>query len=64
MRNVGNLMPPAKDDGTSSGDLSEASAIEYAVSVLKVSNIVVCGHSNCGAMRAVVAGAPSTTRPT
>ena len=36
MRNVGNLIPPAKADGTSSGDLSEASAIEYAVSVLAV----------------------------
>jgi carbonic anhydrase len=53
MRNVGNLMPPAHEDGTSSGDLSEASAVEYAVSVLKVRNIIVCGHSNCGAMRAV-----------
>jgi carbonic anhydrase len=57
MRNVGNLIPPAKADGTSSGDLSEASAIEYAVSVLAVKNIVVCGHSNCGALRAVVTGA-------
>lgn len=56
MRNVGNLMPPARADGTSSGDLSEASAVEYAVSVLKVKNIIVCGHSNCGAMRAVIAG--------
>lgn len=55
MRNVGNLMPPAHADGTSSGDLSEASAVEYAVSVLKVENVVVCGHSNCGAMRAVIA---------
>src|SRR5262249_55364973 len=45
MRNVGNLIPPAGADGISVGDLSEASAIEYAVLVLKVSNIVVCGHS-------------------
>ena len=56
MRNVGNLVPPARADGTSSGDLSEASAIEYAVAVLKVPNVVVCGHSNCGAMRAIVTG--------
>ena len=56
MRNVGNLMPPAHADGISSGDLSEASAVEYAVTVLKVKNIIVCGHSNCGAMRAVIAG--------
>jgi len=53
MRNVGNLIPPANADGISTGDLSEASAIEYAVLVLKVANIVVCGHSECGAMKAV-----------
>jgi carbonic anhydrase len=55
MRNVGNLVPPATVDGLSTGDLSEASAIEYAVSVLGVANIVVCGHSGCGAMKAVLA---------
>ncbi len=55
MRNVGNLVPPATAEGLSTGDLSEASAIEYAVSVLKVANIVVCGHSGCGAMKAVLA---------
>jgi carbonic anhydrase len=67
MRNVGNLIPPATADGASTGDLSEASAIEYAVSVLKVSNIVVCGHSGCGAMKAVlepgmVSGSPNLGR--
>ena len=35
--------------------MSEASAIEYAVLVLKVSSIIVCGHSECGAMKAVMA---------
>lgn len=55
MRNVGNLVPPATVEGLSTGDLSEASAIEYAVSILKVANIVVCGHSGCGAMKAVLA---------
>lgn len=54
MRNVGNLVPPAAADGLSTGDLSEASAIEYAVAVLKVQHIVVCGHSECGAMKAVL----------
>jgi carbonic anhydrase len=54
MRNVGNLVPPANADGLSIGDLSEASAIEYAVLVLNVPNIVVCGHSECGAMKAVL----------
>jgi carbonic anhydrase len=64
MRNVGNLVPPATAEGVSIGDVSEASAIEYAVLVLKVANIVVCGHSECGAMKAVLApsaklGAPN-----
>lgn len=55
LRNVGNLIPPASADGMSNGDLSEASAIEYAVLVLDVAN-VVCGHSECGAMKAVASG--------
>jgi carbonic anhydrase len=63
MRNVGNLVPPATADGLSTGDLSEASAIEYSVKVLKVANIVVCGHSGCGAMKAVLAPAPLDDAP-
>src|SRR5262245_24879835 len=55
MRNVGNLVPPATSEGISVGDVSEASAIEYSVLVLKVTDIVVCGHSECGAMMAVIA---------
>jgi carbonic anhydrase len=43
--------------------VSEASAIEYAVLVLGVSNIVVCGHSECGAMRAVLARTPLPNAP-
>src|SRR5271169_4312615 len=42
MRNVGNLVPPATAEGISIGDLSEASAIEFSIMVLKVANIVVC----------------------
>lgn len=56
IRNVGNLIPPATGDGHSSGDLSEPSAIEYALLVLGVTDLVVCGHSECGAMKAVLSG--------
>jgi len=63
MRNVGNLIPPATAEGISIGDVSEASAIEYAVLVLKVANIVVCGHSECGAMKAVLARNPRPDGP-
>ena len=63
MRNVGNLVPPATADGVSTGDLSEASAVEYSVLVLKVSHIVVCGHSECGAMKAVIANEARSDAP-
>jgi carbonic anhydrase len=46
VRNVGNLV---EDD-------SVGAAVEYAVEVLKVRSITVCGHSGCGAMKALLAG--------
>jgi carbonic anhydrase len=45
MRNAGNIVPPY---GTVHG--GEAATIEYAVRALKVRDIVICGHSHCGAM--------------
>ncbi|QDH13867.1 carbonic anhydrase [Formicincola oecophyllae] len=49
IRNVGNIVPAY---GINIG--STSSAIEYAVAVLKVKNIIICGHSNCGAMSALM----------
>lgn len=46
LRNIGNFVPPFTSDGEFHGN---ASAIEYAVSILNVSHIIVCGHSYCGA---------------
>jgi len=51
VRNVGNLMPPPGTDGSCD---SVAAAVEYAVEVLRVSSITVCGHSGCGAMQALL----------
>lgn len=53
-RNVGNMIPPCGQHGVSSGDVSEAAAIEFSVLTLNISNIIVCGHSECAAMRALV----------
>ncbi|MFF4520409.1 SulP family inorganic anion transporter [Streptomyces bluensis] len=59
VRNVGNLVPLP---GEESGDDSVAAAIEYAVDVLKVRSITVCGHSGCGAMQALLKTEPGGTR--
>jgi carbonic anhydrase len=50
VRNIGNFVAPYKPDEDFH---STASAIEYAVSVLKVKNIIVCGHTKCGAIEAI-----------
>ena len=46
LRNIGNFVPPYKNDTDFHGS---SSAIEYAVSVLGVKDIIICGHSHCGA---------------
>lgn len=48
IRNAGNIVPSY---GPEPGGVS--ATVEYAVSVLQVSDIVICGHSNCGAMTAI-----------
>ncbi len=53
IRNAGNLVTPAE---TSSSDESEVAAIEFALDSLKVGHIIVCGHSDCGAMKALCQG--------
>lgn len=62
VRNVGNLVPLPDTEGEESSDDSVAAAIEYAVDVLKVESITVCGHSGCGAMQALLGGAPDAPR--
>jgi carbonic anhydrase len=49
LRNAGNIVPP---NGAVHG--GEAATIEYAVSVLGVQDIIVCGHSHCGAIGALL----------
>lgn len=52
VRNPGNLVPPAKADRPS-GD-SEAAAVEIALDGLKVGDIIICGHSGCAGMAALL----------
>ena len=48
-RNIGNLVPPY---GEMLGGVS--AVIEFAVSSLKVRHVVICGHTHCGAMHALL----------
>lgn len=45
-RNAGNIIPPHR---SSTGGMT--ASLEYAVSVLGVKDIIICGHSDCGAMK-------------
>ena len=58
LRNAGNIVPP---HGASNG--GEAATIEYAVAALGVRDIVICGHSRCGAIQALLHADRVTTLP-
>lgn len=49
LRNAGNMVPPY---GSMQG--GSTATVEYAVSVLKVPNIIVCGHTDCAVMKALL----------
>ena len=51
VKNVGNIVPPS---GVMDRTNATAAAIEFAVEVLRVGDIVVCGHSHCGAINALL----------
>jgi carbonic anhydrase len=58
IKNVGNIVPPPDSKSCS----STGAGIEFAVEMLGVSDIVVCGHSQCGAISALMG--PQNQQPT
>ncbi len=54
LRNVGNIVPPC--DADAMFDRSAGAAVEFATLTLGVGDVVVCGHSSCGAMAAALSG--------
>ncbi|MFE4373380.1 carbonic anhydrase [Streptomyces sp. NPDC056835] len=59
LRTAGNIVPPYDPEQPT----GEAATIEYAVEVLGVTDVVVCGHSHCGAVGALVRGDDLTAVP-
>jgi carbonic anhydrase len=49
VRNAGNIIPSY---GPAAGGVS--ASIEYALAVLSIEDVIVCGHSDCGAMKAIL----------
>jgi carbonic anhydrase len=49
LRNAGNIVPPS-----SAAPCGEAATVEYAIQVLKVEDVIVCGHSHCGAVKGLL----------
>lgn len=60
VRNVANIVPPCEP--SSVGFHGTSSAIEFAVKNLKVENIIVLGHRQCGGIRALMAHDPATQK--
>ncbi len=56
VRNIGNFVAPFSPDNDYH---ATAAAIEYAVGVLQVSDIIVCGHSHCGAIASLFKEIPA-----
>src|SRR5215469_7034592 len=56
LRNAGNIVPP--HPAASGG---EAATIEFAVAALGVKDVIICGHSHCGAMKGLLE--PETIAP-
>ena len=61
-RNAGNIVPPhSSADGA--GGCGVAATVEYAIEVLKIPEIVILGHSDCGAMKGVLHPESLTDKP-
>jgi carbonic anhydrase len=59
LRNAGNLIPPHM----AGRDSGEAATIEFAIKSLKIRDVIVCGHTHCGAMQALLRPETLTEMP-
>ncbi len=57
IRNIANMIPPEE-----ANDTCTSSVLEYAVLHLNVEHIVICGHTGCGGINALIDGTSKNTR--
>lgn len=55
VRNIANIVPPHR-----SKDTSVAAALEFAIKTLKIEQIILCGHTDCGGIKALNKGVSTT----
>jgi carbonic anhydrase len=55
-QNEGNLVPPSVEDFSDSPSGVLEATIHHAVEILKVKEVIICGHSECSAMKALLSG--------
>lgn len=60
LRNIGNFVPPAF---SATQDNSAAAVLEFAITSLNITDIIICGHSECGAMQALIQGVDTLACP-
>ena len=63
IRNAGNFVTPFSSSDVVPEDESEVAALEFALEYLKVPHIIVCGHSDCGAIKALCQGRENVEFP-
>lgn len=56
VRNIGNMVSPCNFHDQTATDESTAAAIEFSINNLGVKDIIICGHSHCAAIAAIVNG--------
>ena len=61
LRNIGNMVPPYEEIIAGKTDNSVLATLEYALEILHIENIIVCGHSECGAMQALLDNPTATS---
>ncbi len=62
IRNPGNIIPP-EDPAQAPAAAGAAAAVEFAVRRLGVTDAIICGHSDCGAMKALATGSEGDSGP-